>query len=160
LGAYMTDPKLDSSSLRCFDQKRRFGIDLLYPVKRYVDALKENVIPNRAGTLVPNPIFQAPAGTQPRGKDLVLLAGIVGVPWQDIATDASLEGPGLEYLRASELEAKQRWDLLLGSNGNPASDPFMREAVDQRSGQHPFLNAPVVPAESNLPDNPINGHEQ
>ncbi len=51
----------------------------------------------------------------PRGPDLVFYAGIVGVPWQDIATDDTLGTPDtLRYLTSDELTAKQRWDVILG----------------------------------------------
>ncbi|MFS8071704.1 MAG: hypothetical protein ACMG6S_35490, partial [Byssovorax sp.] len=79
----------DTSNLRCFDQKRRFGIDFLYPVDRYTQALTSPLVPNRAGDLVPNPIFSdldpTDNVTTVRDPGLVVIAGIVGVPWQDIA---------------------------------------------------------------------------
>ena len=31
----------DALNLRCYEQKRRIGIDFLYPVRRYIDALNE-----------------------------------------------------------------------------------------------------------------------
>src|SRR6185436_9405984 len=31
----------DASNLRCFEQKRRFGVDFLYPTERYVNALTQ-----------------------------------------------------------------------------------------------------------------------
>jgi hypothetical protein len=91
------------------------------------------------------------------------LAGIVGVPWQDIATSASLEGDGLEYLDAEELDREGRWDLILGnpSENVPPNDPHMRESIAPRSGTNPLLGIPIAPATSQNPDeNPINGHEQ
>jgi hypothetical protein len=79
----------DHGNLRCFDQKRRFGIDFLYPIERYKDALTEPEIQNRSAELVPNPIFSDlnPNDDESniRDKGLVFFAGIVGVPWQDIA---------------------------------------------------------------------------
>ena len=37
---------------RCWQQKRRFGIDFLYPVDRYVDALTKTTVADREGNLV------------------------------------------------------------------------------------------------------------
>ena len=90
----------DSPALRCYDQKRRFGVDLLYPTARYANALSKTIIcpdrldlscPNGGG--VANPLYTDinQTGRGVRGPDLVFLAGIVGVPWQDLATDATLK---------------------------------------------------------------------
>jgi hypothetical protein len=152
----------DKSNLRCFDHKRRFGMDLLYPTQRYVDALTKPLVENRSRALVPNPIFAGENGKQ-RPKSQVVLAGIVGVPWQDIATDASREGSSLEYLNAEQLRTSGRWDLILGdaSKNVPPSDPHMQESVAPRSGTHPLFGIPIAPATSqNRRENPINGHEQ
>ena len=148
----------DDPNLRCFAQKRRFGVDFLHPVERYIDALRKPTVQDRKGAEVPNPIFTNAAGA-PRAPELVLLAGIVGVPWQDISTDESLTGDGLEYLTATQLEDKGRWKLILG-DGNGPSDPLMRESVTPRTGMHPLLNTPLVPPGAAGPKNPINGNEQ
>jgi hypothetical protein len=150
------------SGVRCFDHKRRFGLDFLYPTERYIDALTKRTVKNRAGADVPNPIFTAPDGTI-RPDSQVLLAGILGVPWQDIATDESRQGRGLEYLDAAELEAAGRWDVILGdrSKNQAPTDPHMIESIGPRTGTHPFLGIPIAPATSTNPEeNPINGHEQ
>ena len=42
----------DDINLRCWDQKRRFGIDFLYPIDRYTQALTQLNVPNRQGDLV------------------------------------------------------------------------------------------------------------
>ncbi len=47
----------DPVNRRCWDQKRRFGFDFLYPVDRYTRALTEPMVVSRSGELVPNPIF-------------------------------------------------------------------------------------------------------
>ncbi|HET7538273.1 MAG TPA: hypothetical protein VFK05_00325 [Polyangiaceae bacterium] len=126
-------PPNDSWNLRCWDQRRRFGFDLLYDTSRYVDALTKTTLPLQSspGTRVANPLFDGASGKAPRDPSLVFLAGIVGVPWQDIADDASLTGPGLSYLTAKELTERGRWRALLGDpNGSPPlppSDPFMVE---------------------------------
>jgi len=159
-------PAEDSPHLRCFDQKRRFGLDFLYPTARYVDALTKATIPNRAGKLVGNPIFAAPEGMPPRSPSLVLLTGIVGVPWQDIATEDSLAGRELTYLNAAQLKETGRWDVILGGTDGP-SDPLMRESIAPRTGKNPVTGAELAPptatGEPTTPSgttNPINGHEQ
>jgi hypothetical protein len=149
----------DPKNLRCWDQKRRFGIDLLEPTSKYVRGLTSLTVPDRNGVEQPNPLF---AGG--RSPDLVYLAGIVGVPWQDIASEDSLSGPGLRYLTASELNAKGRWDVILGdpATRKPPSDPHMLESVKPRSGSHPFLaQATIAPPDAATPRaDVISGHEQ
>ncbi len=59
-----------------------------------------------------------------RDSSLVVLAGIVGVPWQDLADDASQTGAGLSYLSASELDQRSRWEYLLGTpDASPVVPP-------------------------------------
>ena len=152
-------PKEDDSFLRCFEQKRRFGLDFMYPVQRYIDALTKHTVPNRAGAEVTNPSSR-PTPTATFDRKISPAAGIVGVPWQDVSTRDSWNGAGLEYLSAEGLEREGRWPLILGSAGVPPTDPLMRESVEPRSGIHPLLGIPVVPPTSDQPDNPVNGHEQ
>jgi hypothetical protein len=150
----------DQANSRCFDQKRRFGMDLLYPVERYIRALTNDTVPNRRGEEVENPLFAPANGLPGRQKGLVLLAGILGVPWQDVSTRESWTGPGLTYLTAKELETEGRWDLILGAESGP-TDPLMRESIAERSGVHPLLNIPLAPSSSpSRTQNPINGREQ
>lgn len=176
--SYVTwDRTQDSPNLRCYKQRQRFGFDLLYETQRYVNALKNTTIalqsnPNIAVT---NPLYDATGSDKaPRDPSLVFLAGIVGVPWQDIATDDSLTGAGLTYLTAQELQAKDRWTALLGnpaaSPPTPPTDPFMIETTGNpmealgsgpRSGTNPFTGTDIIPSTSNNPkESPINGHEQ
>lgn len=157
----------DDLNMRCWQQKRRFGFELLYPISRYVKGLREATVPNRAGDEVPNPLFAAGAGTAPRDQGLVFLAGIIGVPWQDIADEASLSGPGLRYLTASQMATAtpNRWATILGeptaSPPVPPGDPLMIESTEARSGSNPITGDPLAPATSEDPQaNPINGHEQ
>ena len=162
------EPNSDSNNLRCFEQKRRFGFDLLYETSRYVDALTKTTLPLQStpGTFVKNPLFDgSTSGKANRDPSLVFLAGIVGVPWQDIADDASLSGPGLNYLTAKELTEKGRWRALLGDPSAtpplPPSDPFMIETSEARKGQNEIAHVSVSPASSTNPrENPINGHER
>ena len=163
LGNYLDDDKTDATNLRCLDNKRRFGYDFLYPTSRYVNALTQPLVPNRAGQLVPNPLFVPAPGKAPRNQGLVYLAGIVGVPWQDVADEASQKGPGLRYLTAAELSSKQRWSVLVGDSAKnqPPGDPFMHESVEPRSGNNPVTDDAIAPATSTDPQaSPINGHEQ
>lgn len=162
----------DNNNLRCWEQKRRFGFEMLYPTQRYVNALKMREICPASWDLscgngaigVPNPLFQdlQNTGKPPRNPDLIFFAGIVGVPWQDIATDASRDNPGepLKYLKASELMSKGRWVDLLGdasTNGVPR-DPFMIESERPRQGAHPFLpGVSITPYGGQR--NPVNGSE-
>lgn len=158
----------DDLNLRCWQQKRRFGFELLYPTTRYSEGLRSSLVRNRAGQLVGNPLFAAKDGTASRDKGLVFLAGIIGVPWQDIADSDSLNGPGLRYLTEAEMESQGRWATILGSPNTgtydppiPPTDPLMLETPDERSGMNPITMDALVPSTSMNPKaNPINGHEQ
>ena len=146
----------DGANLRCFQQKRRFGIDLLYPVARYVNALTQPTLcafePDLASAgcdpLVVNPLF-----ADGRAPSDVFLAGIVGVPAQLIQAQEDAPGrppvaSGFRYKLASELGAGD-WAALVGDSGAsppvPPSSPFMVESPLARDG---------VPAA-----NPTNGRE-
>jgi hypothetical protein len=163
LGNHLSETEAPTN-LRCWENKRRFGYDFLYPTSRYVDALtKPTVLRRSDGTMVENPLFAAVPGVRRRDKGLVYLAGIVGVPWQDIADDKSRSGEGLRYLNAGELEKSGRWSVIVGdsSKNTPPSDPFMREATQPRTGTNPVTGDPIVPETSLDPHaSPINGHEQ
>ena len=100
-GCTQLDDANDSPNLRCWNNKRRFGVDFLYPLKRYVAGLKEAKVYDRDGNLVTNPLFDdlpykaaKKNGTpikrskaETRNALLVFYANIVGVPWQDLARD-------------------------------------------------------------------------
>ena len=158
----------DHANLRCFDQKRRFGINFLYPSDRYVQALTSATITNRAGQLVPNPIFSdlEPADdiSTIRDPSLVVLHGIIGVPWQDLARDPN--DLALGYKNAAELtlpdmNGATTWDIILGDPSNyvPPLDPHMIESYLPRSGTNPITGDPIAPPGSPNGTNPINGHE-
>lgn len=156
----------DRVGVRCFEGKRRFGVDLLYPTDRYVRALlHRQIIDARDGTVVNNPLLTGvgkDVGTvRPHGR--VYLTGIVGVPWQDLATEESLaNSETLQYLTAEELlhefeyegNLVNRWDVMLGAPGLamsdyrcqveqppaecgqkplPPLDPFMIESIEERT---------------------------
>jgi hypothetical protein len=89
----------DALNLRCFKQRQRFGFDLLYSTQRYVDGLTQPTLPLQSQAelgktvMITNPLYDTGTSTGARRpSSLVFLAGIVGVPWQDIADDASLTG--------------------------------------------------------------------
>jgi hypothetical protein len=169
----LTDAE-DDINLRCFDQKRRFGVDFLYPIDRYITGLTSATVPNRQGDLVANPLF---TDLDPNDGDhyvrdagLVFLTGIVGVPWQDIARRDDDGVPNLiagkdlfgqpvgGFKSAEELSLKDKngsstWDTILGDPASdvPPKDPHMIEAIHARPG---------LPPPGSPPDaDPINGHE-
>ena len=174
----------DPTSLRCFDQKRRFGRDFLYPLDRYTHALTRAQVPNRKGELVDNPLFPKPntatGDLSPRSAEggLVFLAGIVGVPWQDIAR-TNVDGKpdlraGLDkdkkpvggFKNARELAAKgvngTVWDQILGNAKENvlATDPLMRESRKPRDGVVPSTQQSLATTDASSPvANDINGHE-
>ncbi len=159
----------DDLNLRCWQQKRRFGFELLYPTTRYSEGLRSPLVQQRStGLMVGNPLFAASDGKTPRDKGLIFLAGIVGVPWQDIADADSLAGPGLRYQTEAELESGGVWAKILGSTNVgsndppvPPTDPLMIETPDERTGVNPVTMDALVPSTSMNPRaNPINGHEQ
>lgn len=151
----------DDLNLRCWDQKRRFGFDFLYPVERYVGGFADAQVRGRGGELVANPLFHR--GGVDRDRSLFTLAVLGGVPWQDLATTSSLNGDELELMTNAQLNAAGRWPMIVGNlkTFTPPSDPFMREATAPRSGQNPLSGDDIVSADSTDPAaNAINGHEQ
>jgi len=161
-------PEEDDINLRCWDQKRRFGIDFLYPTDRYVEGFSSPQIVNLVGELVPNPIFSdldpTDDDTGVRDPSQVIVAGIVGVPWQDLARDHQNPAAGMKS--AAELAAPidaaghSTWDVILGSpatNGVPL-EPLMIESTLPRTGTTFVTAEPLVDA--TMPNqNSINGHE-
>jgi len=169
-GTTLTGAGEDQLNLRCYRQKQRFGFELLYPVQRYIDALTVSQVHRRSdNALVANPIYESKNGAPPRSPEQVLLLGIVGVPWQDVANADSLTKPGLKFLSEDAPLSAERWDIILG---DPATntlplDPFMVEATADRTTLGLPMSNPVVPtqklvvATSQDPQaNAINGHEQ
>ena len=150
----------DPINLRCFDQKRRFGIDFLYSIERYTNALRERTVANRQGDMVANPLFSDLNPNDDdaaiRNKSLVFLTGIVGVPWQDLARDPA--NPSKGNLRAEEMLAvdatgSTAWDKILGDPAQHTApkDPRMIESVTPRAGLPGPGSAPKA--------DPITGHE-
>jgi hypothetical protein len=159
----------DDLNLRCWQQKRRFGFELLYPTTRYSEGLRSSLVIQRStGMPVGNPLFAASDGKTPRDKGLVFLAGIVGVPWQDIADTDSLTGPGLRYLTEAQMESQGTWATILGTPNTgtydppvPPNDPLMIETPEERTGANPVTGDALAPSSStDQQANKINGHEQ
>jgi hypothetical protein len=155
----------DALNLRCWQTKRRFGFDLLFPITRYVNGLTEPEVCSRQTdnngncVRVANPLFSGG-----RSPSLVSLVGIVGVPWQDIATEQTLNPQGvLELMDYASMSSSGRWDMILGDpNASPPrvpSDPFMQESIDPRSGANPVTGAPIVGPGTSDPLATLNGHE-
>jgi hypothetical protein len=158
--------KYNCACHKCWQTKRRYGVDLLFPIQRYVNALSETVIANRANQPVPNPLF---AGG--RSPSLVAMVGIVGVPWQDLATADTLDAasPNLTLMTFDQMVAAQpnRWDVVLGDPGAsppiPPSDPFMFESIQARTNlpdtANPITGQLITDPTSQNPHATINGHE-
>jgi hypothetical protein len=163
-GSYNTlDSLHDSLNLRCFEQKVRFGFDLLNPVERYSVGLTNLQVFDWSGNLVDNPLLAARAGKPARSASLISVSFMVGAPWEDLASDDSRSSATLTYLDAASLESKNRWPMLLGvpENNIKPTDPLMIESIDPRTGTSPLTNAALVPETSLNPlANPDNGHEQ
>ena len=172
----------DMPNLRCYQQKRRFGVDYLYPVERYSNALKapficpysDSLNPDDCGSneTVRNPLYSDLTGGSalPRSDSLVFLAGIVGVPWQDLAVldeDGDVAEPlRLRVARAdAELPEREKlnWNWLLGPDPQATvpqpEDPLMVESVEPRSGTHPVTGEAVAGINAGYMANSINGHE-
>ncbi len=157
-GGFYTDAsREDPLNLRCWEQKRRFGIDFLQPIDRYTAGLSNLTVEGASGETVPNPIFSG--GSTPRSRGLVMYTSIVGVPWQDLVGDPS--APGVTYLTADELASEGRWDVVLGdpTTGTLPADPHMIESVVPRSGTNPVTNTALQPPTATAGADPINGHE-
>ncbi len=148
----------DPTNLRCWDQKRRYGHDFLYPTKRYVNAFTQPKIDPESidlgvsdGEGMDNPLV---AGRPP---GLVYFAGIVGVPWQAVARRDAGGTPDLSlgFKTPAELEKDGSFAKLVGdpSKYQPPTDPFTIESRAPRSGQSDLVGA-TLPG-----PNPVNGFE-
>jgi len=171
----------DNANLRCWDQKRRFGIDFLWPISRYVEGLTQSSVADRYGNVVANPLFSDldpdDDNNVVRRPSAVFLTGIVGVPWQDIArqTDGVPDvESGLNefgqvaggFQSATQLADNGTWDIILGDpscyHTDPSClprDPLMIEDFQARSGANPVTNDALAPPGSGELANPINGSE-
>lgn len=190
------------ANLRCWNEKRRFGYEFLYPVSRYVVGLtKPRLCPDQTfGDMdcectyakaigadcgpgarnLPNPLFSSIVGTNNSGSNVlaatnvaprtdassVYLAGILGVPWQDIGrldasgnlvyipvTDPAWSSSAAGSVTPITPAPNGIWSNIYGDdNANivPA-DVHMVESIVPRPG---------LPAPGSATDaDPINGHE-
>ncbi len=190
------------SNIRCWQQKRRFGYEFMYPKSRYVVGLtKKTLCPDqtygdmdcdctyansinascdKGGREMPNPLYSTVVGQLNSGENIagypnsipradnsaIFLAGIVGVPWQDIGTTTSgtlvyipVTDPAWSSTTGTQPDnppvagAAGIWDMIYGDdNANiTAKDIHMVESVVPRAGQ------PGPTAAVNA--DPFNGHE-
>jgi hypothetical protein len=108
----------------------------------------QQTVTDRIGTVVANPIFSdldpSDANTNIRTSGLIFLAGIVGVPWQDIARTDANGVPDLKtgidpkgaprggFKSASEMaeilpgKDYTTWDVILGDRNTPRPRPSPR----------------------------------
>jgi hypothetical protein len=150
----------DQPNLRCFDQKRRYGVDFLYPVQRYIDGFTKNTVKNRKGDEVTNPLFGDLLAADPstsgivRDKALVFVAGIVGVPWQNIAVDPMDLTKG--YKSAKQIDDEGIWADIIGDPQNP-SGPVPPRDIHMVESIKPRMGLPGPGSARNA--DPKNGHE-
>jgi hypothetical protein len=123
-----TGPNLDTDdrNLRAFGQTQRFGYNFLWGRQRYVDGFSANLVPGidaTTGEVVgkANPIFNGGL----RSKDLVIVAGIVGVPL-DLVEDASTGEP--------KALADADWQKMISPDPT-VRDPRMIESIAPRAGR-------------------------
>jgi hypothetical protein len=188
--AMATPRDQDQPNLRCFHQLQRFGYNFLYPVERYVNAFTQTQLctsrpdlapdqtncrdanNDRSPDLYPNPLFQSGTAV-PRDASLIFVAGIVGVPYQDLQTTHKPDGSGdydpaeLHYRTAQQLVADNVWPVILGDDnpGNNAppvfpTDGLMIESKDVRGGvdgENP--PQPLQGLNGGYLANKVNGHE-
>jgi len=174
----------DNLNTRCIHMKQRFGVDFLFPVTRYSNALtlktlcpdqtygdldcncteaKRRGVSCTPGAPVANPLYANLSGSTSTGLNRtdvssVFFAVVAGVPWQDLATAESLSASAtLTYKQATDLD----WALFAPPRDditNP-KDPFMIESTTPRKGNNPVTGDALAPPEAPFMTNPINGHE-
>ena len=153
-------PDHDSINTVCWDQKRRFGADGLYPTSRYVNAFTlPKIDPNRKDL---RPKDGEEGQDNPLLKDrpigLVYFAGIVGVPWQAISRREADGTPNLKlgFQKSRDLHEAGIFEAIAGDpdTRKPPTDPFMVEDVEKRTNRSDLLG--FKPSEPN----PINGGDR
>lgn len=145
-------PPEDHQNLKCWDQKRRYGVEFRYPTARYVNALSAAEIDPASSSLqvvVGGPRQANPLFAGGRSASQVALATVVGVPWQDLVVDPS--NPESDLKTSSAMEADGTWAWIVGDT---PLDPFMVASVDPRDGVSPAVGEPVAG------DNSINGGDR
>ncbi len=132
----------DPVNLKCWNQKKRYGFDALFPVKRYINAFSQlNIDPTRADldatktkTGVQNPLFVDLSGQSQPARDpgLVFFAGIVGVPYQYVARDPADLSKGFKDFK--ELNDAKFAEQYIGDPDThlEPTDPIMVETFNKR----------------------------
>jgi hypothetical protein len=118
---WATDPlnnDTDDRNMRAFNQTQRFGYNFLWGRQRYVNAFSNAQAVASDGSIGVNPIF---AGGK-RTKDLVIVAGIVGVP-KVLVSDGEVPKDPL---------TEADWKKIIGPIGE--RDPHMIESIGPRAG--------------------------
>jgi hypothetical protein len=147
----------DPSNLRATRSKEQYGVDFAWPIDRYIEGFTSYTL-DKYGGGAKNPLFNdsacddgMPCAPQ-RPKDWFFFAGIVGVPWQDIARNGDLSA-GL--MNADELSKSGAWAVILGdpnaSPPVPPTDPHMIVSTAPRAG--------IAGPNSAVGADPKNGHE-
>jgi hypothetical protein len=131
-----SDP--DYLNLRGFDQVQRFGRNFLFSPSRYVDAFSLAKPKRTDGTTFANPLFVGGMRT----KDLIIVAGIVGVPEFLVA-----DGPEHTPKKLGPDEWKKIASPILAER-----DPHMIESIVPRSGLPKYAGNPSI--------DPIHGGER
>jgi hypothetical protein len=154
-GCHQLPKTEDALNTRCYNQKKRFGVSMLYPEQRYVDGLSSSTVWDRYGQTQTNPLFDdlpyqlaSLRSTDPSRSDYdpdalkklgrekmparspssVLLTSIVGVPWQDLAKDPKDLGKGLKTPLGDEQGNVVDWSMIVGDPRSP--DPALRLPKD------------------------------
>lgn len=125
----------DHAYLRGFHQVQRFGYNALFSRQRYVDAFSKLTVMGGDGKVGKNPIF---AGG--RSEDMIVVAGIVGVPEGLVAKDGVPKQLG-----------PTDWEKLISTDLDKR-DPHMIESFLPRKGIAEFKGDRAV--------DPISGGER
>jgi hypothetical protein len=148
----------DPANLRASRSKVQYGRDFAWPIDRYLEGFTSPTL-DKFGKGAKNPLFNDPdcdtnpRCAPPRPKEFFFFAGIVGVPWQDIARDPNDLTAG--FMNAQELSKNGAWSVILGdpkaSPPVPPTDPHMTVSSAPRSG--------IAGPDSAFGADPKNGHE-
>ncbi|MGE0323432.1 MAG: hypothetical protein AB7K71_38075 [Polyangiaceae bacterium] len=124
-------PANDQVNLRCWDQKRRTGIDFLHHVERYIAGLRDKSIADEfdSGNTFSNALFAD--GTRSPSQVHFLTLG--GAP-PGYLTETGADG-SVRYLDNAALSGAGLWPELIGdpSAYAPPQDPFMVESDAPRT---------------------------
>ena len=129
---------IDGRNERMLQHTRRYGFNFLWGRQRYVDAFSLPQVPGSDGKVATNPIY---AGGQ-RTKDLVIVAGILGVPTQLLPKNS--DGTPADLTEAD-------WDKIV-SPDLTKRDAHMIEQIAPRPGVAKFAGDRSI--------DPINGGDR